>query len=391
MPKKENIQDMFDSIAPEYDKLNHIMSLDIDKTWRKRALNQIFRPNGSERAMAAAGDSENGGLHVLDIACGTGDFSIAIAKEMLRRAAGNRDAAQSQEDTDAGDFLRTGGYWPGKVIGVDLSEGMLKIMGEKVKAAGLEKMISYETGDCENLRFEDGTFDRVTVAFGVRNFENREKGLKEMLRVLRPGGELVILELSVPSNAVMRWLYKLYFLHILPVITSCVQARVMQQMQGKGPVKIICPGKVYRRDNDATHSHQFGQIEGLVISEDCTFSNLLETLTLLLKHLFGEKREIRFRPSFFPFTEPSVEADISCFECNGKGCNFCKHTGWIEVLGSGMVHPNVLRLNGYDDKKYKGFAFGIGVDRIAMLKYNIDDIKRFYTNDVNFISQFRKE
>ena len=206
MPKKENIQDMFDSIAPEYDKLNHIMSLDIDKTWRKRALNQIFRPNGSERAMAAAGDSETGGLHVLDIACGTGDFSIAIAKEMLRRAAGNRDAAQSQEDTDTGDFLRTGGYWPGKVIGVDLSEGMLKIMGEKVKAAGLEKMISYETGDCENLRFEDGTFDRVTVAFGVRNFENREKGLKEMLRVLRPGGELVILELSVPSNAVMRWL-----------------------------------------------------------------------------------------------------------------------------------------------------------------------------------------
>lgn len=218
MPKKENIQDMFDSIAPEYDKLNHIMSLDIDKTWRKRALNQIFRPNGSERAMAAAGDSETGGMHVLDIACGTGDFSIAIAKEMLRRADGNRDAAQAQEDEEAGDCLRTGGYWPGKVIGVDLSEGMLKIMGEKVKAAGLEKLISYETGDCENLRFEDGTFDRVTVAFGVRNFENREKGLKEMLRVLRPGGELVILELSVPSNAVMRWLYKLYFLHILPVI-----------------------------------------------------------------------------------------------------------------------------------------------------------------------------
>lgn len=218
MPKKENIQDMFDSIAPEYDKLNHIMSLDIDKTWRKRALKQIFRPNGSERAMAAAGDSETGGLHVLDIACGTGDFSIAIAKEMSRRSAGCREVTQNQEDGNAGDFLETGGYWPGKVIGVDLSEGMLKIMGEKVKAAGLEKMISYETGDCENLRFEDGTFDRVTVAFGVRNFENREKGLKEMLRVLRPGGELVILELSVPSNAVMRWLYKLYFLHILPVI-----------------------------------------------------------------------------------------------------------------------------------------------------------------------------
>ena len=173
--------------------------------------------------------------------------------------------------------------------------------------------------------------------------------------------------------------------------TSCVQARVMAKMQGKGPVKVICPGKVYRRDNDATHSHQFGQIEGLVISEDCTFSNLLEILTLLLRHLFGEKREVRFRPSFFPFTEPSVEADISCFECNGKGCNFCKNTGWIEVLGSGMVHPNVLRLNGYDDKKYKGFAFGIGIDRVAMLKYGIDDIKRFYTNDADFVSQFRKE
>ncbi|MFA6861351.1 MAG: phenylalanine--tRNA ligase subunit alpha [Bacilli bacterium] len=173
--------------------------------------------------------------------------------------------------------------------------------------------------------------------------------------------------------------------------TSCVQARVMKAMGGKGPVKVICPGKVYRRDNDATHSHQFGQIEGLVISKDVTFANLLDTLTLLLRHLFGEKREVRFRPSFFPFTEPSVEADISCFECNGKGCSLCKHTGWIEILGSGMVHPNVLRLNGYDDKVYQGFAFGIGIDRVAMLKYGIDDIKKFYTDDVSFIDQFRKE
>ncbi len=178
---------------------------------------------------------------------------------------------------------------------------------------------------------------------------------------------------------------------ILRSHTSCVQARVMELAKGQGPIKVICPGKVYRRDNDATHSHQFGQIEGLVISEDATFANLLETLTLLLKHLFGEKREVRFRPSFFPFTEPSVEADISCFGCNGKGCSLCKHTGWIEILGSGMVNPNVLRLNGFDDKKYQGFAFGIGIDRVAMLKYGIDDIKRFYTNDINFIDQFRKE
>ncbi len=173
--------------------------------------------------------------------------------------------------------------------------------------------------------------------------------------------------------------------------TSAVQARVMAKCKGVGPIKIICPGKVYRRDNDATHSHQFGQIEGLVISESATFANLLETLTLLLKHLFGEKRKVRFRPSYFPFTEPSIEADISCFECGGKGCKFCKNTGYIEILGAGMVHPNVLRLNGFDDTKYQGFAFGIGIDRVAMLKYNIDDIKRFYTNDVRFISEFFKE
>ena len=173
--------------------------------------------------------------------------------------------------------------------------------------------------------------------------------------------------------------------------TSAVQSRVMAERKGQVPVKVICPGKVYRRDNDATHSHQFGQIEGLVISEDATFANLLELLTKLLRHLFGEKREVRFRPSFFPFTEPSIEADISCFECGGKGCAFCKHTGWIEILGAGMVHPNVLRINGYDDKKCQGFAFGLGIDRIAMLKYGIDDIKKLYLDDVDFLAQFRKE
>lgn len=172
--------------------------------------------------------------------------------------------------------------------------------------------------------------------------------------------------------------------------TSSVQARVMEESKGE-MVKVICPGKVYRRDNDATHSHQFGQVEGLVISPDATFANLLEILTLLLRHLFGEKREVRFRPSYFPFTEPSIEADISCFECGGKGCSFCKNSGWIEILGAGMVHPNVLRLNGYDDKKMQGFAFGLGIDRVAMLKYGIDDIKKLYEDDVDFLSQFRKE
>jgi phenylalanyl-tRNA synthetase alpha chain len=177
---------------------------------------------------------------------------------------------------------------------------------------------------------------------------------------------------------------------ILRSHTSSVQARVLAAAKGQGPIKVICPGKVYRRDNDATHSHQFGQIEGLVISEDATFANLLETLTLLLRHLFGEKREVRFRPSFFPFTEPSVEVDVSCGLCGGKGCPTCKGTGWIEVLGAGMVNDNVLRMSGYDPKEIQGFAFGIGVERITMMKYKIDDIRNFYLNDVRFLHQFKE-
>ena len=171
--------------------------------------------------------------------------------------------------------------------------------------------------------------------------------------------------------------------------TSPVQARTMEKAKGKGPVKIICPGKVFRRDNDdATHSHQFMQIEGLVVDENIRMSDLNGTLDLFAKKMFGEDRKIRLRPSFFPFTEPSVEMDISCYICGGDGCNVCKHTGWIEILGAGMVHPNVLRMSGFDPEKYSGFAFGLGVERIAMLKYGIDDIRHFYTNDIRFLKQF---
>ncbi|KMY43545.1 phenylalanine--tRNA ligase [Bacillus sp. FJAT-27916] len=171
--------------------------------------------------------------------------------------------------------------------------------------------------------------------------------------------------------------------------TSPVQARTLEKHEGKGPVKIICPGKVYRRDNDdATHSHQFMQIEGLVVDENITMADLNGTLEVFAKKFFGEDREIRLRPSFFPFTEPSVEMDISCKICGGKGCSVCKGTGWIEILGGGMVHPNVLEMAGFDSSKYTGFAFGMGVERIAMLKYGIDDIRHFYTNDVRFTSQF---
>ncbi len=161
-------------------------------------------------------------------------------------------------------------------------------------------------------------------------------------------------------------------------------------MREKGkPVKIICPGKVYRRDDDdATHSHQFMQIEGLVVDKKATMADLKGTLALLMQHLFGKDREIRFRPSFFPFTEPSVEVDVSCFKCNGKGCPMCKHTGWIEILGAGMVHPRVLEMAGYDSKIYQGFAFGLGVERVTMLRNEIDDIRHFYTNDIRFLHQF---
>ena len=176
---------------------------------------------------------------------------------------------------------------------------------------------------------------------------------------------------------------------LLRTHTSPMQARTMEKKQGKGPVKIICPGKVYRRDNDdATHSHQFMQIEGLVVDENIRMSDLKGTLDVFAKKMFGEDREIRLRPSFFPFTEPSVEVDISCKICGGKGCNVCKGTGWIEVLGAGMVHPNVLEMAGYDSKKYTGFAFGIGAERIAMLKYGVDDIRHYYTNDIRFLKQF---
>ncbi|MGM0920925.1 MAG: phenylalanine--tRNA ligase subunit alpha [Bacillota bacterium] len=178
---------------------------------------------------------------------------------------------------------------------------------------------------------------------------------------------------------------------LLRTHTSPVQARTMQKYKGQSPVKIICPGKVYRRDNDdATHSHQFTQIEGLVIDENISMSDLKGTLEAFAKKMFGEDREIRLRPSFFPFTEPSVEIDVSCFACGGHGCNVCKGTGWIEILGAGMVHPNVLEMAGFDSKKYSGFAFGMGPERIAMLKYGIDDIRHYYTNDVRFLKQFKR-
>ena len=173
--------------------------------------------------------------------------------------------------------------------------------------------------------------------------------------------------------------------------TSPVQVRTMLEKKGE-PIKIICPGKVYRRDaDDATHSHQFMQCEGLVLGTDITLADLKGALLEMARKMFDKDREIRLRPSFFPFTEPSVEVDVSCGLCGGRGCSTCKNTGWIEVLGAGMVNDNVLRMSGYDPEKIQGFAFGIGVERITMLKHKIDDIRNFYTNDIRFLNQFKEE
>ncbi|MCI5939721.1 MAG: phenylalanine--tRNA ligase subunit alpha [Acholeplasmataceae bacterium] len=197
--------------------------------------------------------------------------------------------------------------------------------------------------------------------------------------------------LNLPKGHPAREMQDSFYINdtiLLRTHTSPVQAHTLLEKEGQ-PFKIICPGKVYRRDNDdATHSHQFMQCEGLVVGENVTMADLKGTLTTIASKVFGDKLAVRFRPSFFPFTEPSVEVDVQCFKCGGKGCSLCKGSGWIEVLGAGMVHPNVLKMAGYDTNKYQGFAFGVGVERIAMLRYGIDDIRNFYTNDIRFLKQF---
>ena len=176
---------------------------------------------------------------------------------------------------------------------------------------------------------------------------------------------------------------------LLRTHTTAMQMRELEKAEGKTPIKLICPGKVYRRDDDdATHSHQFMQCEGLVVGEHITLTDLKGTLEFMANRMFGEGRTIRFRPSYFPFTEPSVEVDVSCPFCNGKGCSVCKGSGWIEILGAGMVHPHVLEMNGFDPDKCSGFAFGVGLERVAMLKYGIADIRNFYTNDARFLKMF---
>lgn len=182
--------------------------------------------------------------------------------------------------------------------------------------------------------------------------------------------------------------------YLLRTQTSSVQARTMLANKEKSSIRMICTGKTYRREDDATHSHQFNQVEGLVIDKkenNVSLADLKGTLEVFVRKLIGENLNLRFRPSYFPFTEPSYEVDVTCFKCGGKGCNLCKQTGWIEVLGAGIVHPNVLKMNGYDPNLYGGFAFGTGIDRLAMFRYGITDMRYLYTNDTRFLKQFDRK
>ena len=201
-------------------------------------------------------------------------------------------------------------------------------------------------------------------------------------------------KLNLPKNHPARDMQDSFYIDpntLLRTHTSPVQVRTMLEYGGTKPVKIICPGKVYRRDDDdATHSHQFMQIEGLVVDQKTTMADLKGTLLKLAQTMFGPDRTIRLRPSYFPFTDPCVEVDVNSYNCEGKGTSICKHTGYIEILGAGMVHDNVLKMSGYDPNVYQGFAFGIGVERIAMLKYGIEDIRHFYTNDMRFLRMFNQ-
>lgn len=197
--------------------------------------------------------------------------------------------------------------------------------------------------------------------------------------------------LNLPKDHPARDMQDTFFISgeiLLRTQTSPVQVRTMEKTAPELPVKIIAPGKVYRRDDDATHSPMFNQVEGLAVDRRITFSDLKGTLDLFAREMFGSGTRTRFRPSYFPFTEPSAEVDVSCVMCAGRGCRVCSYTGWLEILGSGMVHPRVLEVSGYNSEEVTGFAFGMGIERIAMLKYGIDDMRLLFENDLRFLQQF---
>ncbi|SDH55474.1 phenylalanyl-tRNA synthetase, alpha subunit [Pseudomonas benzenivorans] len=196
--------------------------------------------------------------------------------------------------------------------------------------------------------------------------------------------------LNIPGHHPARAMHDTFYFNanmLLRTHTSPVQVRTMESQQP--PIRIVCPGRVYRCDSDITHSPMFHQVEGLLVDEGVSFADLKGTIEEFLRVFFEKPLGVRFRPSFFPFTEPSAEVDMQCVMCSGKGCRVCKQTGWLEVMGCGMVHPNVLRMSGIDPEKYQGFAFGMGVERLAMLRYGVNDLRLFFDNDLRFLAQFR--
>ncbi len=195
--------------------------------------------------------------------------------------------------------------------------------------------------------------------------------------------------LNIPSHHPARAMHDTFYVndnHVLRTHTSPVQVRTMENQ--KPPIRVICPGRVYRCDSDLTHTPMFHQVEGLVVDQDISFADLKGTVDQFLKAFFEVDVPVRFRPSYFPFTEPSAEVDIQCTQCSGKGCRVCKNTGWLEVMGCGMVHPEVFKSSGVDTETYTGFAFGMGVERLAMLRYGVNDLRLFFENDLRFLKQF---
>mgnify|MGYP002915184898 FL=1 len=278
-------------------------------------------------------------------------------------------------------------------------EEKLSIAEEQIKSKMLEEKIEKETIDI--------TLPATKIKQGSPNI--LEKIIEEVEELLMSMGYDVVdgpeIEedkynfelLNIPKGHPARDAQDTFYLKdneiLLRSQTSPVQARTMLEGKGEVPIRMICPGKTYRRDDDdATHSHQFMQIEGLLVDKDISLSDLKGTFDEIAKKLFGSEVKTRFRPSYYQFTEPSVETDISCFVCHGKGCSLCKNTGWITVAGAGIVHPNVLRNCGYNPSVWTGFAFGFGAERLAMLKYGINDIRTFYNTDLRETEVFdRKE
>lgn len=260
-----------------------------------------------------------------------------------------------------------------------------KVMAEKLAKESIDISLPGETHEMGSINPIYQIIDEMTSIFASMGFEIREG---RDIETDHFNFEL----LNVPKDHPARDMQDTFYITdslLLRTQTSAAQAHAMLEKTEKGPIKMICPGKCYRRDDDdMTHSHEFNQIEGLVVDKNISMADLKGTLELFVKKMFGEKREIRMRSSYFPFTEPSVEVDVSCAKCGGKGCDMCKGTGWIEILGAGEVHPHVLEMCGYDPKIYSGFAFGVGVERLAILRYGIDDIRRFYQNDLRFLKPF---